>query len=170
MIAVLSAHRGIDISWGQWRTEGAAATDRRALHVPCHPRFHRSIPVASQPLLNAVKQQLGVVPNLFRLVGNSPAAPEAISASTARWPKQPRCPDPASGSPWRSPDQRLRLLPLGPPILARISPSSTTRNRRQPPCKSNEAKADAAVRLAVRSRRNAAMSATPISGGEGGGL
>jgi uncharacterized peroxidase-related enzyme len=31
-------------------------------------------PAASQPLLDAVKKQLGVVPNLFRLVSNSPAA------------------------------------------------------------------------------------------------
>jgi uncharacterized peroxidase-related enzyme len=33
-------------------------------------------PAASQLLLQAVKKQLGVVPNLFRLVGNSPAALE----------------------------------------------------------------------------------------------
>jgi uncharacterized peroxidase-related enzyme len=33
-------------------------------------------PVASLPLLDAVKKQLGVVPNLMRLVGNSPAALE----------------------------------------------------------------------------------------------
>jgi uncharacterized peroxidase-related enzyme len=33
-------------------------------------------PVASQPLLQAVKKQLGIVPNLFRLVANSPAALE----------------------------------------------------------------------------------------------
>ena len=31
---------------------------------------------ASKPLLAAVKQQLGVVPNLMRLVGHSPAALE----------------------------------------------------------------------------------------------
>jgi uncharacterized peroxidase-related enzyme len=31
-------------------------------------------PAASQPLIEAVKKQLGVVPNLFRLVANSPAA------------------------------------------------------------------------------------------------
>jgi uncharacterized peroxidase-related enzyme len=31
-------------------------------------------PAASQPLLEAVRKQLGVVPNLFRLVSNSPAA------------------------------------------------------------------------------------------------
>lgn len=33
-------------------------------------------PAASQPLLEAVKKQLGVVPNLFRLVSTSPAALE----------------------------------------------------------------------------------------------
>jgi len=34
-------------------------------------------PVASKPLLAAVERQLGVVPNLFRLLGLSPAVPEA---------------------------------------------------------------------------------------------
>jgi len=33
-------------------------------------------PAAAQPQLEAVKKQLGVVPNLFRLVANSPAALE----------------------------------------------------------------------------------------------
>lgn len=33
-------------------------------------------PAASQPLLEAVNKQLGSVPNLFRVVGNSPAALE----------------------------------------------------------------------------------------------
>ncbi len=41
-------------------------------------------PAASQPLLQAVQQQLGAVPNLFRLVGNSPAALEGyLSMSDA---------------------------------------------------------------------------------------
>ena len=31
-------------------------------------------PAASQPLLDGVKSQLGVVPNLFRVISNSPAA------------------------------------------------------------------------------------------------
>jgi alkylhydroperoxidase family enzyme len=31
-------------------------------------------PAASKPLLDAVKKQLGVVPNLMKLVANSPAA------------------------------------------------------------------------------------------------
>ena len=33
-------------------------------------------PAKSQPLLEAVQKQLGMVPNLFRVVGNSPAALE----------------------------------------------------------------------------------------------
>ena len=33
-------------------------------------------PATSQPLLQAVKKQLGVVPNMFRLIANSPAALE----------------------------------------------------------------------------------------------
>jgi uncharacterized peroxidase-related enzyme len=33
-------------------------------------------PAASRPLLDAVKKQLGVAPNLFRMVANSPAALE----------------------------------------------------------------------------------------------
>jgi len=40
------------------------------------PTSIEAAPAASQPLLHAVKQQLGVVPNLFRLVANSPAALE----------------------------------------------------------------------------------------------
>lgn len=35
-------------------------------------------PAKSQPLLHAVEKQLGVVPNLFRLVGTSPAALEGL--------------------------------------------------------------------------------------------
>ena len=33
-------------------------------------------PMAAQPLLEAVKKQIGSVPNLFRVVSNSPAALE----------------------------------------------------------------------------------------------
>ena len=34
-------------------------------------------PAASQPMLEAVKKQLGSVPNMFRMIANSPAALEA---------------------------------------------------------------------------------------------
>ena len=40
------------------------------------PSSIEASPTTSQPLLNAVKQQLGSVPNMFRLIGNSPAALE----------------------------------------------------------------------------------------------
>ena len=40
------------------------------------PPSIEAAPAASQPLLQAVQKQLGVVPNLFRLVSNSPAALE----------------------------------------------------------------------------------------------
>lgn len=40
------------------------------------PASIEASPAPSQPLLQAVNKQLGVVPNLFRLVGNSPAALE----------------------------------------------------------------------------------------------
>ena len=40
------------------------------------PATIETSPAAAQPLLHAVKKQLGVVPNLFRVVGNSPAALE----------------------------------------------------------------------------------------------
>jgi uncharacterized peroxidase-related enzyme len=38
------------------------------------PAAINDAPAASRPLLEAVKQQLGIAPNLFRLVANSPAA------------------------------------------------------------------------------------------------
>jgi uncharacterized peroxidase-related enzyme len=40
------------------------------------PQSVEASPEASQPLLQAVRKQLGSVPNLFRVVGNSPAALE----------------------------------------------------------------------------------------------
>ena len=40
------------------------------------PADIESAPAAAQPLLQAVNQQLGSVPNLFRLVATSPAALE----------------------------------------------------------------------------------------------
>ncbi len=44
-------------------------------------------PAASQPLLQAVEKQLGLVPNLFRLIANSPAALDgylALSGALAK--------------------------------------------------------------------------------------
>ena len=41
-------------------------------------------PLASKPLLQAVQQQLGSVPNVFRLMAISPADWKAFSACSAR--------------------------------------------------------------------------------------
>src|SRR5271165_3488098 len=41
------------------------------------PATIEAAPAASRPLLEAVKKQFGVAPNLFRLVSNSPAALES---------------------------------------------------------------------------------------------
>ena len=84
-------------------------------------------PAASQPLLEAVKKQLGVVPNLFRLVSNSPAALEGylgLSGALARALCRPRR---ASASRSPSPRSTAATTACRPtPISARTSPSSTT--------------------------------------------
>jgi uncharacterized peroxidase-related enzyme len=46
------------------------------------PASIESAPAASQPLLEAVKKQLGIVPNLFRMVSTSPAALEGYLSLT----------------------------------------------------------------------------------------
>ena len=52
-------------------------------------------PAASRPLLEAVKKQFGVVPNLFRLVSNSPAALEGyLGLSNALSKGEPAAGDP----------------------------------------------------------------------------
>ena len=47
------------------------------------PESIEAAPHASQPLLQAVKRQLGIVPNLFRLVATSPAALEGYLGMNA---------------------------------------------------------------------------------------
>ena len=47
------------------------------------PATIETAPAAAQPLLQAVKKQLGIVPNLFRLVANSPAALEGYLGLSA---------------------------------------------------------------------------------------
>ena len=58
-------------------------------------------PEASRPLLEAVQKQLGSAPNLFRVVGNSPAALEGYLGLNGALAKTPRLAavltDPGSG-------------------------------------------------------------------------
>ncbi|MDX8442599.1 carboxymuconolactone decarboxylase family protein [Mesorhizobium australafricanum] len=47
------------------------------------PETISAAPGASQPMLRAVEKQLGVAPNLFRLISNSPAALEGYRGMSA---------------------------------------------------------------------------------------
>lgn len=116
------------------------------------PTTIEAAPAASQPLLEAVKQQLGVVPNLFRLVSNSPAALEGYLGLSGALGKG------ALPAPTR---ERIALAVaeingcnyclsahtyLGK-NLAKLDDAEMTANRSGA---SNDAKADAAVRFAAK--------------------
>ncbi|RDJ21825.1 carboxymuconolactone decarboxylase family protein [Bosea caraganae] len=109
-------------------------------------------PAASQPLLEAVNKQLGVVPNLFRLVSNSPAALEGYLGLSAALGKG-KLPAPTR--------ERIALAVaeingcnyclsahtyLGK-NLAKLDDAEITANRSGA---SNDPKADAAVRFAAK--------------------
>ena len=109
-------------------------------------------PAASQPMLQAVKKQFGVAPNLFRLVANSPAALEGYLGLSAALGKG------ALPAPTR---ERIALAIaeingcayclsahtyLGK-TLARLDDAEITANRNGA---SNDPKADAAVRFAAK--------------------
>jgi uncharacterized peroxidase-related enzyme len=108
-------------------------------------------PAASQPLLQAVQKMLGSVPNLFRLVSNSPAALEGYLGMSAGLAKG------ALPAPTR---ERIALAVaeingcdyclsahtyLGT-HLAKLDADEITANREG---RSNDAQADAAVRFAA---------------------
>ncbi|MBK8068237.1 MAG: carboxymuconolactone decarboxylase family protein [Rhodanobacteraceae bacterium] len=116
------------------------------------PAGIESAPTASQPLLEAVKKQIGVVPNLFRLVANSPAALEGYLGMSGALAKG------ALPAPTR---ERIALAVaeingcnyclsahtyLGK-NLARLDDAEIAANRAGT---SNDPKADAAVRFAAK--------------------
>ena len=109
-------------------------------------------PAAAQPLLRAVQQQIGSVPNLFRLVANSPAALEGYLGMSGALSK---------GSLPAPTRERIALAVaqingcgyclsahsyLGK-NLAKLSDAEITANRHG---SSLDPKADAAVRFAVK--------------------
>ena len=116
------------------------------------PAGIESAPTASQPLLEAMKKQIGVVPNLFRLVANSPAALEGYLGMSGALAKG------ALPAPTR---ERIALAVaeingcnyclsahtyLGK-NLARLDDAEIAANRAGT---SNDPKADAAVRFAAK--------------------
>ncbi len=116
------------------------------------PATIEAAPAAAQPLLQAVKKQLGVAPNLFRLVANSPAALEGyVSLSGAL----------GKGELPAATHERIALAVaeingcdyclsahtyLGRNV-AKLDDAEITANRQGA---SNDMKADAAVKFAVR--------------------
>ena len=116
------------------------------------PATIEAAPAASQPMLQAVKKQFGVAPNLFRLVANSPAALEGYLGLSSALGKG------ALPAPTR---ERIALAIaeingcsyclsahtyLGK-TLARLDDAEITANRNGA---SNDPKADAAVRFAAK--------------------
>ena len=109
-------------------------------------------PAAAQPLLEAVKKQLGVVPNLFRLVANSPETLEGYLGLSA-----------ALGKGALAPQTRERIALAVAEIngcdyclsahtylgknLAKLDDAEIAANRAG---ESTDAKADAAVRFAAK--------------------
>lgn len=115
------------------------------------PASIEATPAAAHPLLEAVKKQLGVVPNLFRTVAHSPAALEGYLGLTAALGK---------GVLPAATRERVALAVaqvngcgyclaahsyLGK-NLAKLDEAEIAANRRG---RSNDAKADAAVRFAA---------------------
>ena len=112
-------------------------------------------PAASQPLLEAVKKQLGIVPNLFRLVSTSPAALEgylglsgALAKGTLPAPTRERIA--LAVAEINGCDYCLSAHSYLAKNLAKLDDAEIAANRGGA---SNDPKADAAVRFAAKVAR-----------------
>jgi len=118
------------------------------IHIPASIE---TAPAASRPLLEAVNKQLGVVPNLFRMVSNSPAALEGyLSMSGAlgkgELPAQTRERIALAIAEINGCDYCLSAHTYLGKNLAKLDDAEMTANRSGV---SNDPKADAAVRFAA---------------------
>ncbi|RBP15549.1 putative peroxidase-related enzyme [Roseiarcus fermentans] len=109
-------------------------------------------PAASRPLLEAVKKQLGVAPNLFRLVSLSPAALEGYlglsgALSKGALPAQTRERIALAVAEANGCDYCLSAHAYLGKNLAKLDDSEIAANRRG---HSNDPKADAAVAFAAK--------------------
>jgi uncharacterized peroxidase-related enzyme len=116
------------------------------------PATIEAAPAAAQPLLQAVKKQLGVAPNLFRLVANSPAALEGyVSLSGAlgkgELPSATRERIALAVAEINGCDYCLSAHTYLGRNVAKLDDAEITANRQGA---SNDMKADAAVKFAVR--------------------
>ncbi len=116
------------------------------------PASIEAAPAASQPLLQAVKKQLGVAPNLFRLVANSPASLEGyVSLSGAlgkgELPAATRERIALAVAEINGCDYCLSAHTYLGRNVAKLDDSEMTANRNG---SSNDIKADAAVKFAAK--------------------
>jgi uncharacterized peroxidase-related enzyme len=116
------------------------------------PASVEAAPAAARPLLEAVNKQLGVVPNLFRLVANSPSALEgylAMSGALAKGslPAQTRERIALAVAQLNACDYCLSAHSYLGKNLAKLSDAEIAANRRGG---SLDPKADAAVRFAAQ--------------------
>ena len=116
------------------------------------PTTIEAAPLASRPLLEAVKKQLGVAPNLFRLVANSPAALEgyvALIGALAKGALPPATREriALAVAEVNACDYCLSAHTYLGKNLAKLSEAEIAANRDG---MSSDSKADAAVRFAVK--------------------
>ncbi len=111
-------------------------------------------PAASQPILDAVQAQLGVVPNLFRLIAQSPAALEGFAGFSGALKKtldvKTRERIALAVAQVNGCDYCLSAHSYLATNLAKLSAEEIARNRKGG---SGDAKADAAVRFAAKVTR-----------------
>lgn len=119
------------------------------------PATIAAAPLQAQPLLDAVNRQLGVVPNLFRLVSNSPAALEGylnLSGALAKGalPAATRERIALAVAQVNGCDYCLSAHTYLGKHLAKLDEQEMAANRGG---RSNDPKADAAVRFAAKVAR-----------------
>ena len=116
------------------------------------PDTIEAAPAASRPLLEAVKKQLGIAPNLFRLVATSPAALEGYvnlsgALSKGELPAATRERIALAVAEINGCDYCLSAHTYLGRNVAKLDDAEITANRNGA---SNDIKADAAVRFAVK--------------------
>ena len=109
------------------------------------------VPEASKPILDAVNKQLGVVPNMFRLIAGSPAALQGFTANNGALAKtldvKTRERIALAIAQANGCDYCLSAHSYLGLNLAKISPEEVALNRKG---ESGDVKADAAVRFAAK--------------------
>src|SRR5271166_89782 len=103
---------GIEYFFGQMERFLVPPLERRnsmsRLAIPTRD----DVPEASKPILDAVQKQLGVVPNMFRLIASSPAALQGFTGNNGALTKTLDVKTRERNRAGCRPGERLRLLPV----------------------------------------------------------